>query len=599
MAFNSFLNNTRWHKALLFILSFAFYFNTIKLDYVLDDVLVITNNSFVKKGISGIPEILMHDSYYGASGKVAKASGGRYRPLSLVFFAIEKEFFGLKPAVFHFFNVFYYALLNLLLYVFLIKWVFKENPLAAFCAALLFLIHPVHTEVVANIKSRDEILSLLFMILTLNFSLEYIHTKKKQYLILSLTSLGLALLSKEHSLILLGMLPLTIYLFSTFSPKKAIISCIPYLVLISGYIFLRYNINKITMVDEKDLMNSPYLLATFPEKIATIFWCLLQYIKMLFYPSPLSYDYSYNQIPYVTFFNVQAILSVIIYGTLVIATGFFLLKKNVTAYLMAFYLAAIFLISNLFVNIGTPMADRFLFTSGFFFIAAFVSLLNQNKSKFNKINPIIPAAILLLVTVTSFAAVYKRNKVWDNNNTLYFTDVKTASKSARALAFCGMTLVPETDEISDSLFRIQKLNEALSYFRQAYQIYPGFSSMYQNWGGAYYRLNKVDSASWAWGQLKKLNPTSKFIEGNDDLLSKYYFNIYRQQYEIALKENNLQKMLDTYREAVKHYDKMPDSWVLLGQLYQLSNKSDSAEYSWKKCLEMDPENQKAKEFLSR
>ncbi len=599
MAFNSFLNNTRWHKALLFILSFAFYFNTIHLDYVLDDVLVITNNSFVKKGISGIPDILTHDSYFGASGKVAKASGGRYRPLSLVFFAIEKEFFGLKPAVFHFFNVFYYALLNLLLYVFLIKWVFKENPIAAFCATLLFLIHPVHTEVVANIKSRDEILSLLFMILTLNFSLKHIHTKKNYYLFLSLASLGLALLAKEHSLILLGMLPLTIYLFSSSTLKKAFLYSTPYWILISAYIFLRYNINKTTFVDEKDLMNSPYLLATFPEKIATIFWCLLQYIKMIFYPSPLSYDYSYNQIPYVTFSNVQAILSVVIYGTLVIATGFFLLKKNVTAYLMAFYLAAIFLISNLFVNIGTPMADRFLFTSGFFFIVAIVHLINKSFSKIKNINPIIPTSLLLLITVVSFASVYKRNKVWNNNNTLYFTDVKTATNSARALAFCGMTIVPETDAITDSLFRIQKLNEALSYFRQAYQIYPGFASMYQNWGGAYYRLNKVDSASWAWEQLKKLNPNSKFIEVNDDLLAKYYFNVYRKEYEIALKENNLPKMLYMYREAVKNYDKMPDSWVLLGQLYQLSNKSDSAEYAWKKCLEMDPKNQKAKEFLHR
>ena len=265
---------------------------------------------------------------------------------------------------------------------------------------------------------------------------------------------------------------------------------------------------------------------------------------------------------------------------------------------MAFYLAAVFLISNLCINIGTPMADRFLFTSGFFFIVAAISLINKYYSRLKNINPIVPTSLLLLITVVSFATVYKRNKVWDNNNTLYFTDVKTASKSARALAFCGMTIVPETDAISDSLSRIQKLNEALSYFRKAYQIYPGFASMYQNWGGAYYRLNKVDSASWAWEQLKKLTPNSKFIEGNDDLLAKYYFNVYRKQYEIALKENNLQKMLYTYREAVKHYDKMPDSWVLLGQLYYLSNKTDSAKYAWKKCLIMDPENTKAKELLN-
>src|SRR6202042_67790 len=92
--------------------------------------------------------------------------------------------------------------------------VFKDNPVIAFIAALLFVIHPIHTEVVANVKSRDEIMSLLFLCITFIFAFKYQEQKNKWFIIAGLVSYFLAFLSKEYAIGMVVLLPLAFYLFN-------------------------------------------------------------------------------------------------------------------------------------------------------------------------------------------------------------------------------------------------------------------------------------------------------------------------------------------------------------------------------------------------
>ena len=55
--------------------------------------------------------------------------------------------------------------------------IFKDMQDVAFLSALLFLMHPMHTEVIANVKSRDEIFSLIFISLTFFFAYKYVDYK--------------------------------------------------------------------------------------------------------------------------------------------------------------------------------------------------------------------------------------------------------------------------------------------------------------------------------------------------------------------------------------------------------------------------------------
>ena len=159
-ASTNWLTDTRLHKWLIFAFAFLLYANTLTHEYTQDDAIVIYDNMFTTKGFEGIPGILQYDTFYGffkTEGKAKLVAGGRYRPLSLVMFAAEVGLFGQSPFVGHLVSVLLYGLLGVVLYLVLLKlFSYRETvpypAMIAFITTLLFVAHPVHTEVVANIK---------------------------------------------------------------------------------------------------------------------------------------------------------------------------------------------------------------------------------------------------------------------------------------------------------------------------------------------------------------------------------------------------------------------------------------------------------------
>ncbi|MFI5196944.1 MAG: hypothetical protein ACHQD8_07620, partial [Chitinophagales bacterium] len=148
----------------LCVVCFGLYFNTLWNGYILDDVMVLKDNTMVTQGVKAIPELLSTPHMRG----YLIIPNDLYRPLSLVMFAIEYQFFGLNPMVGHFFNIVVFAGCVIMLFLFLNKFFGGGKMAIAFIAALIFAVHPIHTEVVANIKSRDELLCYFFAFLSLN-----------------------------------------------------------------------------------------------------------------------------------------------------------------------------------------------------------------------------------------------------------------------------------------------------------------------------------------------------------------------------------------------------------------------------------------------
>ena len=82
---------------ILALLSFGIYFNSIKNENALDDGIILHKNEFVLEGVKGIKDIMTKDAYYSFYRQMNaedQLKGGRYRPLSVVSFAIEQEFIG-------------------------------------------------------------------------------------------------------------------------------------------------------------------------------------------------------------------------------------------------------------------------------------------------------------------------------------------------------------------------------------------------------------------------------------------------------------------------------------------------------------------------
>ena len=94
-----------------------------------------------------------------------------------------------------------------------IKSTFKNRNIAI-AVSVLFAAHPIHTEVVANIKSRDEILAYLFGTIMLICFLKFKESNLKKWLYASLSFYFLAILSKENAILFIAILPFINYYLS-------------------------------------------------------------------------------------------------------------------------------------------------------------------------------------------------------------------------------------------------------------------------------------------------------------------------------------------------------------------------------------------------
>jgi hypothetical protein len=235
--YQAILNKQLYAAILIGIVCLSVHGVTLLNDYNLDDNLVTQNHRLTSKGISAIPEIYRSPYYQDDMGY----SYG-YRPTTLASFAIEKSLFGESALVSHTINLALYLATCLLIF-FLIKRIFPDKVDMALFAALLFTVHPIHTEVVASIKNRDEILALLFMLLAF---WSFFSSKAKDSLvkkIIILTSgvmlIGLSVSSKLSAASILILLPLV--LNKTFQLPFRIIAYLSVVFIVDGLISKRSN----------------------------------------------------------------------------------------------------------------------------------------------------------------------------------------------------------------------------------------------------------------------------------------------------------------------------------------------------------------------
>lgn len=330
---------------ILIILALGLNINTLFNEYALDDAVVLTGNSLVQKGIKGIPEILKTEFFFGLEKKESDLSGGRYRPVALVIFAIEYELFGVNPFVSHLINIILFALLIAFLFILLKKHVFREqHEYLAFFTCLLFIFHPIHTEVIANVKSRDELIVSLLLIASSFTFISYIKNKSIPLLSLGFLCFFLALLTRESAVPFIAIVPLVAYFFFGQSFKQSALYAIPLLLIFIAYMALRIAIVGFHYDTVTDVLNAPFFYATKTEAFATKVFLLVKYLGLLFFPHPLSFDYGFNQIPYLSLSSVKFILSFLLLGGMLVYALLTLRKKSMASFCILFFFISIFLL---------------------------------------------------------------------------------------------------------------------------------------------------------------------------------------------------------------------------------------------------------------
>jgi tetratricopeptide (TPR) repeat protein len=521
--------NFRKYYYIIFCFAFALYANTIGNKYAFDDSVVITANPYTQKGFSGISYLATHDLFAGMNGSSLELTGGRFRPIPLISHAIEWQLFGEAPGMSHFINVLLFALTCVLLFKTLLK-IIPDMWLVAFLSTLIFAAHPIHSEVVANIKSRDEIFSLVFLLLSLNYLFSFISSGDKKENLFSWVFYLLALLSKENGLTLLAIIPLTLYTFKNMDLKQAVLKTIPYLCIALLYLVARMQLLQTSKITEStDLMENPFYGISFLEKIATVCLTMGYYIKLLVLPHPLSSDYSLYHIPIVSFADVFALISFAACAGLITFAIIKIKSRNILAYTILFYFLSVSIVSNLLVNIGAPMGERFLFLPSVAFCLAAAHLFNQYFNSGSNSSANVPQKIMLpigaVLMLFSVKAI-SRNTAWHDNLTLFAADIKTVPNSAKANYYYGNELLNKA--LNDKTPVQEKqllLQEAKFYNKRAAELFPKFHHSFYNLGQIYVQQNNADSAIYFLNKVLALYPTHVNTQG---LMGKVYGQLKNQ-----------------------------------------------------------------------
>jgi tetratricopeptide (TPR) repeat protein len=477
------------------------YWQTNHFQFAVDDIMVISENKFVTQGVKGIPDILNNDSMTGFMGNQPKLlEGGRYRPLSLVLFAIAYEFFKLNPAGYHLMNLLCYILAGIALF-FLLNRLFEKikypaKPWITGISVLLFMIHPIHTEVVCNIKGNDEILALFFGLFGWMAALKWTENHKAGSLLFTCFFLFLAFMSKESSLPLVVAIPLSLLFFRSFPARSALKLFLILLLPAVVYFSIRYSALGFLFsgeITKTGIMNDPYFEAGFIRKYSTILYTILIYIKLLFFPHPLTHDYYPWQIP------LQSAGSPISWAalTVLLFLGYLIVRNRKSqppwVFVILYFFFTISIVSNFFINVGTLLNERFLFIPSIAFpILTYWFIQKFSGSPLTFVKTIawgIPGLFIPLYLFLSF----ERIPDWESNKKLDMADVLVSKNSARANLFAGVSIWNDILKEKNDSLKIKMIEEARIFNNRALAIYPEYADalkMKAGYASEIWKINK-------------------------------------------------------------------------------------------------------------
>lgn len=571
-----------WVGLLAAALGFLLYANTLNHGYCLDDFSSIKENWVVKGGLKNLGIIFSTEYRYGAWN----SPGSLYRPIPLALFAWQWQLSPDNPHLAHLFNVLLYALSGWLLWITWRRTLANYPPALTAIAVLLFMAHPVHTEVVANIKSVDEILSLLFGTVALYGIWRYWENNNTLWLTGAVVSYGLALFSKESAITFLAVFPLTIWFF-TDRPLGQVLR-ISALMLLPAALFLLVRQNVIAAQTSKEVFSilDNFMAETTnrADRLASAFMMCGRYLWTLILPHPLIHDMGYPQMKPVSFADWRAVLGFVAYAGMGVWALLNLKKKHFLSFTILFYLATFSLFSNVFILIGTSYGERLLYAPSLGFALA----LAYGLCKLFKVND--PAQIwnpggkgaalwgaagllLVLYSVKTIA----RNPAWYDSGALYSADIDRSPDCAKLNYHYGLELAKRgIDEPSGAVTDSTWVLKGIDAYSKAIQLYPQYHDAFGSRGLAYFRLKKYDQA------FNDYQESLKYRPGDAKVLSNMGF--------IYFLRNQLDKAEEVYRQSIKSDPRFVDARRNLGAVLAMKKNFPAAIEQWEEALKYEPQN---------
>ncbi|MDC0417571.1 tetratricopeptide repeat protein [Candidatus Pelagibacter sp.] len=478
----------------------------------------------------------------------------------------------LNSKIAKFTNIFLHVTNSFLVYL-LIKKVFKiehnlKDNILIFLSSLIFLFHPITSQIIFNITTRNESLALFFGLLTFIYCISNVHNKRIiNYFFISLLFF-LSLCSKLMTIYLAGLIPLTIFLlnFHQMSLRENfkknfdifILLCVTFIV----YYYLR------TVFTEK---NSLSFYGNFNDLLFYFLTSLKFYLIGLFFPYEHIYVYATN-------YDLGLSITVFILFLIFIALAFYLFfkKKDPILLISVFWIITSLTLPVMFgmIEKGFPLisnlAERYQYSSVVSVSLLLAWIFNNFFNHLYKKTLIL--GFYFLILLSSVFILYDRSKVYINNTVFMNQTDENSPRNTFRYSFTvdlkNAIISNDLKEYKFNLYQFYQLNTAfdeaiLEFLR--YYIHQGnekgitffeneFERKYQENPAAMFKLAKFfitqEKYEKAENQIKKIfekyelvrsqiNTSTRKVTFLDPPLDDLYFEIgkirfYQKNYEAAL-----------------------------------------------------------------
>ncbi len=564
-----FLRPTRLFLMILILLiSFGVYFNALSGDFVYDDTLQIVDNPLIKD-ISNIPSLFFTDDWSFRTGAV---TSNYYRPLRYVVFALNYYLFGLRPWGFHLVNILFHCGLAVLVFL-LIKRLLPGHWQSAtpsylsppFIAAMIFAVHPIHTEAVTWIAGLPDVSSSFFYLLSLYLYMRVDGDVGYIYL-LSLASFLAAAFCKETAL----TLPFIVIAYDwilgarSHTPLRNYRRYIPFFAIAGLYLILRVHALKGLAPVSAHTELGVY------GCVINVFPLFARYLEKLLLPVNLNAVYPFH--PIFSVFEPKGFLSIAV-SIAFIFLVFVAVKKNRTLG-FGLLMVVVPLLPALYIPaIPFPFAERYLYLPSFGFVLV-ASLLVAVIA--NRTGGLLALALCLGVLIGGYSlGTVKRNAVWKNNYSLWTDTVKKSPELPIAHINLGSVYLKKG-----------MIDDAIREYQTVLRFYPDYPGGHLNMGVAFFEKGLFDKAMEEFQTTLRLRPPSTPLVSPEAKLNyDTYFNMGVVYYTKGL----IDEAIEQYQIALKLRPDFAQAHVNLGIAYGQSGFMDKAMEHFQTAVELDPD----------
>ena len=476
----------------LIALSFFIYAPALHGEFVSDDVNAIVANEHVR-GPLDPAGLFTRMSWWGS----ARGDTPGYRPLTTLTFALNHELGGLEPAGYHSVNVLLHALVSWLL--FLVARRIGLDDKAAVLSAILFCVLPIHSEAVAWIVGRAELLAAATYLTAILALLTYRERGKAVWLAVAVFMMAAGLLSKENVVTLLAVPAATALCFPAppAARRRDGYAALALAVTLAVYLAIRAAVGAEIPEARAALLDNPLSMVDYPGRLIGVLSVFGRYLWLTLWPWPLSIDYSYNALGIGPGFRGDAfsLLGLVAAGMLGGYAWFARERQPAATFAILLTVIAYSIVSNAVVLIGTIMGERLFYlpSAGLCMLAGAI-LTARGRLANDTARKLLAFATTAFVVMFSIVTV-ARAADWKTRITIFEAAARAHPESARAHM-----------ELGTSYGTIGRREEGRISLLRSIAIFPEYAAAWMNLGNLHANAGEYDAAVEAYTDAVTANP---------------------------------------------------------------------------------------------